>query len=895
MIIDKKQATEKTIELLAPAGDFDSLKAAIGNGADSVYIGASLFNARKRAKNFAAAQIPAAIDYAHERSRRVYMALNILLTGNELEAAYETAAQAWEDGIDAVIVQDFGFAALLKRRIPRIILHASTQATIYDEYAVDACSDLGFTRIILPRELSIADIARITRYAGNKGIETEVFAHGALCVCYSGQCAMSSTIGGRSGNRGDCAQPCRLNYRIEINGHSPKSTEPRLGMRDISAIDHISELISAGVGALKIEGRMRSAEYVGIVTGEFSEKIGAITGYGDRTVLSADAGVIGRPAAAASAASGTHVPLPDRSKQNLLLAFNRGGSFADNYLTGKKGPDMVSGSKAGSYGISLGAISSTNSRLGIVDIAMDPQTGTAFPEKGDVLAVRRGAAGEEIANAPMGEVMITGTGIRVKGFHPDVIQKLQNGDDVFRMSDTRLSAKALSADKGRTLLKGRFGETTDGYFIEWTVADGISKGFQSRYEIKKPAYESNGQEHRHTVSDERCKEQLSKSGGTPFTIAEIIVEQLPSVPVSYLNQIRRESFMELQQTLIESFKRPQAPAVQEEKPELTYSEIEALLGNIDILKTGFTGLNLSDNSARSNLVSAYFYEWDGTSQSLDCGADIYELPVWNFFDDSAFQSITELRRNQPGAKVVIALPPAFTGEKYDEMIGVLRRAAASGIDAVLSGNPGNHLLCKEIGLTDMRDSSANIFNPCTFEEIQKTGAYSLMPSIELSVGPISEIAAASQRISSSYIELAGYGRTRLMYSEHCPVGYNRPGCRICSVNRVFRINDRKNVSFPVICHNLTCTVDILNADILCAPEEVKKLSDKAPVIARLSFTDESRNTRSDLISNFKSILSGTADPKEMDEKIKTIKAIAMKEAAKSGNTVTGGHYIRGII
>lgn len=872
MNIDKKPDTTKRIELLSPAGDFDSLKAAIGNGADSVYIGASLFNARRRAKNFTATEIPAAIDYAHERSRRVYMALNILLTGNELEAAFTTASQAWEDGVDAVIVQDFGFAAMLKRRIPGIILHASTQATIYDEYAVDACSDVGFNRIILPRELSIADIARLTRYAGDRGIETEVFAHGALCVCYSGQCAMSSTIGGRSGNRGDCAQPCRLNYGLEINGHSQKSTEPRLGMRDISAIDYIGELIAAGVGALKIEGRMRSAEYVGIVTGEFSARIEAISGYGDKPVLS------------------------DNSKQNLLLAFNRGGDFADNYLRGDKGPDMVSGTKAGSYGISLGAIASTNSRLGIVDIAMEPQTGIAFPEKGDVLAVRRGAAGEEIANAPMGEVLITSTGIRVKGFHPDVILKLQSGDNVFRMSDTRLSAKAISADKGRTVLEGRFGESGDRYFIEWTVAAGISRGFLSRYELAKPSSENNGDEVRHTVPDVRCKEQLSKSGGTPFDIAGITVEQPPAVAVSYLNQIRRESFKEMQLALAMSFKRPQGVSSAEVvKPDIKYSEIEALLGNIDILKTGYAGLDASDSTAKPNLVSAYFYEWDGTPQSLDCGADIYELPIWNFFDDMAFQSVAELRKQQPYVKVVIALPPAFTGDRHDEMINVLRHAAALGIDAVLSGNPGNYILCKELGVADMRDSSANIFNPYTSDEIQKTGAYSLMPSIELSAGPISGIAAASQKIGGSYIELAGYGRTRLMYSEHCPVGYNRPGCRICSMNKVFKLKDRKNISFPVICHSFTCTVDILNADILCAPEEVKKLSDKAPAIARLSFTDESRNTRADLVSSFRTILSGTADPKELEIEINAIRAITMKEAAKSGNSITGGHYSRGIL
>ncbi|MHB8963276.1 MAG: U32 family peptidase [Saccharofermentanales bacterium] len=873
MNMNQNPATKKTIELLAPAGDFDSLKAAIGNGADSVYIGASLFNARRRAKNFTAAEIPAAIAYAHERSCRVYMALNTLLTGNELEAACQTASQAWQDGIDAVIVQDFGFAAMLRRRIPGITLHASTQATIYDEYAVDACSDIGFARIILPRELSIADIARITRYANAKGIETEVFAHGALCVCYSGQCAMSSTIGGRSGNRGDCAQPCRLNYGLEVSGHTQKHTEPRLGMRDISAAGHIDELAAAGVSALKIEGRMRGAEYVGIVTGEFRSKIEAM-----------------------NAATGGQIGSPDDSDQNLLLAFNRGGSFSDNYLRGEKGPDMVSGSKAGSYGISIGAITATNSRLGVVDIAFPAENQPAAPEKGDVLAIRRGAGGEEIANAPMGEVIITGSGVRVKGFHPDVIEKLQIGDQAFRMSDTKLSAKALAADKGKTVLTGRFGEAGNRFFIEWTVPDGISKGFIDRFELEKPAREDDAQVVRHAISEDRCKEQLSKSGGTPFEVAAVIVDVLPAVPVSFLNQIRRESFKELQSALAASFLRPLAGhADHGDRTAIEYAEVASLLGSIDVLKADYTGLAAPKKESRPDLVAAYFYEWDGTPQSLDCGADIYELPVWNFFDETAFQAVAELKKHQPGAKVVIALPPAFTGKKYDEMKRVLVLAAASGIDAILSGNPGNPVLCNELSVLDMRDSSANIFNTATSDEVRKSGAYSLMPSIELAAGPIADIAAASQKSGGIYIELAAYGRTRLMYSEHCPVGYNRPGCRICSMNKVFKLKDRKNISFPVICHSLTCTVDILNADILCAPEELMKLSAKAPVIARLSFTDESRDTKTELISHFKKILSESADMYVKDAGIAAIRAITAKEAAKSGNTITGGHYMRGIM
>ena len=239
----------KLPELLAPAGDTEAFYAALSAGADAVYLGLSDFNARVYAKNFDAESLTFCVQYAHLLGRRVYVTMNTLLYDKEKEAFLEAASVAVRAGVDAAIVADLGAARLLRRHYPRLPLHASTQMTVTSAAACRALRTLGFTRVVPARELSLRDIQTLT---AKSGLETEIFLHGALCVSYSGQCLMSAMIGGRSGNRGACAQPCRLPY----NGGYP------LSLRDLSLAGHIEALLKSGVSSLKIEGRMKSAGYV---------------------------------------------------------------------------------------------------------------------------------------------------------------------------------------------------------------------------------------------------------------------------------------------------------------------------------------------------------------------------------------------------------------------------------------------------------------------------------------------------------------------------------------------------------------------------------------------------------------------------------------------------------
>lgn len=260
-IISKKQ-TEKNMELLSPAGNFDNVIAAVQNGADAIYLGANNFNARANAQNFDKPELKQAILYARKRGVDVHLTLNTLLFNHEIKEAMEIAQFAYENGVSAIIVQDIGLACELHKAFPDLPIHSSTQMTISNVYGVKLMEKLGFQRVVLARELSLLEIEKIRK---NTSLELECFGHGALCISYSGQCLFSSMVGKRSGNRGLCAGPCRLPYHLLKNGNTIENGY-LLSPKDICTLSILPKLIESGIDSLKIEGRKKSYEYVAIVT-----------------------------------------------------------------------------------------------------------------------------------------------------------------------------------------------------------------------------------------------------------------------------------------------------------------------------------------------------------------------------------------------------------------------------------------------------------------------------------------------------------------------------------------------------------------------------------------------------------------------------------------------------
>ena len=288
------------LELLAPAGSMEALQAAVQNGADAVYLGSGSFNARQGAKNFTPQMLTEAVKYCHIRGVAVHLTLNTLVSDREMSEVCALIRSAAASGVDAFIVQDLAVVQLCRQIAPHIPLHGSTQMTVHSLSGVLFCAALGMTRVVLSRELSRDEIHYIT---ANSPIEIEVFGHGALCMCYSGQCYLSAAIGGRSGNRGRCAQPCRQSY-----GYGRQESRYPLSLKDNCLLPHLKELQNMGVASIKLEGRMKRPEYVAAVTGVY------------RRVLDGE-------------------PVTREMLQTLSAAFNRQG-FTDGYYTGRTGQNM---------------------------------------------------------------------------------------------------------------------------------------------------------------------------------------------------------------------------------------------------------------------------------------------------------------------------------------------------------------------------------------------------------------------------------------------------------------------------------------------------------------------------------------------------------------------------
>jgi len=305
----------------------ESLVMAVQNGANAVYLGGTKFSARAYATNFNEKELEEAVDYCHSYDVRVNITLNTLLKDSELEEAVSYASYLYEIGVDALIVQDPGLIYRLRTELPDFELHASTQMTVHNGEGALYYTEKGIRRIVLSRELSFEEIKEISV---DLGVETEIFVHGALCISYSGQCLMSSILGGRSGNRGRCAQPCRLPYDLLDGQGASRAKAYLMSPKDITAIDNMDEILDSGVYSLKIEGRMKRPEYVAATVQYFREEI-----EGKKS---------------------------NKHKENLLKVFNREG-LSDGYFHGKTGKDMMAFHYPKNTGVSMGTEVSSWLRL----------------------------------------------------------------------------------------------------------------------------------------------------------------------------------------------------------------------------------------------------------------------------------------------------------------------------------------------------------------------------------------------------------------------------------------------------------------------------------------------------------------------------------------------------
>ncbi|MDO5846485.1 MAG: peptidase U32 family protein, partial [Methanocorpusculum sp.] len=356
----------KIPELLAPAGSPDALKAAVYAGADAVYLGGRIYGARAYASNFDNKEIEQAVQFAHSRGVKVYVTVNTLIRDDDMDSAARYLRFLSDAGVDAVLMQDAGLVSLAREIVPGLPVHASTQMTICNTAGIEFAADHGITRIVLARETPLADVASLVTTAAEHGVQLEIFAHGALCYCYSGQCLFSSAVGGRSGNQGMCAQPCRKPYTLMADGEKvPTTGDYILSPRDLCTYPYLKEISETGVAALKIEGRMKTPEYVAVVTSIYRKALDAV-------------------------AAGTFEP-DNQDMEHLAFAFNRG--FTKGYLLGDKWTSLMNWEKPNNRGVYAGIVSGTDQKRGKVIIKTDGP----IPDTGDGLVFK--FAGREIGFA----------------------------------------------------------------------------------------------------------------------------------------------------------------------------------------------------------------------------------------------------------------------------------------------------------------------------------------------------------------------------------------------------------------------------------------------------------------------------------------------------------------
>lgn len=544
-------------ELLVPAGSIEPFIAAVENGADAVYVGGRMFNARMNAGNFDDETLQQALDYAHARGVKVFVTMNTLVYDEELSEALEYATFLYRVGVDALIVQDLGLGQMIHRSLPDFPLHLSTQATSCDGEAVKLAKKLGYERVVLSRELSMEEIRKVCQ---ENILDIEMFVHGALCICYSGQCQMSRFYGGRSGNRGACAQPCRLPY-TEVTDAGEKKQGHLLSPRDLCLIDELGTLIDAGVYSFKIEGRMKSPEYVAVVTRIYRKYIDEYMVKGNYTVTPED-------------------------REALAQIFNRGG-FTEGYFRGNPHEKLMSPVIPKNQGIRIGTVVSVKKGSTLVDVRCD-----IAPDMGDGIEIRRegrSGVGRKAVSTIVSYRKELGNGVLRMG---DFKEPVAPGDAVYRTSSKKQLEAARDTyrhmtltTEGETRKVGRrrpIDLTLSCYneMLNLTVTTVLEEenlwASQQKVKVTEIAGPFESDDERATPK-ERYENALQKTGNTPFEVRRIRMKGDFNLRVraSEINALRRKCLAELETKI--RFRRTESGDTRDVESIPTHSEDMAIL------------------------------------------------------------------------------------------------------------------------------------------------------------------------------------------------------------------------------------------------------------------------------------------------------------------------------
>ena len=753
-------------ELLAPAGSREALVAAVQNGADAVYLGGTDFNARRQAPNFSAPELERAIAYAHVRGVKVYVTVNTIVAEEETEEALRFLRFIYESGADAAIVQDIGLLRLSRAAVPELNLHASTQMTLHNSAGAALVRDMGITRIILARELSLKEIETVKR---ETGLEIEIFVHGALCVCYSGQCLMSSFVGGRSGNRGLCAQPCRLPYvLVDSKGNASSASvnegEFLLSTRDINCSHYLPVLAGTGVDAFKIEGRLRRPEYVAVVVRVYRKLLDRLAG-------------------------GNFFVKPEESLA-LAQVFNRG--FSSGYLFGRPGRELMNYQRPNNRGVLLGRVLGYDRSRRLAKLKVVRPLGL-----GDTIEFWASEGGRVVVQV---EQLLVGGRETARVETPAVVEvnasgRIQPADRVFKTEDAALMAEARDSFTGPEMKK-----------IPLLFNVTLQKGEPLVVQVEDP--EGNRGEGRtkalavpaekQPLTLETLKEQLERLGNTPFylmTLGGSISKGL-FIPKSDVNAARRAAVAELEN------RRRRVP---NKLPKGIFAErLESALGTRPGKKVLRPYLAVSCGDLAS------------VGAALEAGADRVYFGGERFRNQPAqgVEILVEAVQQASASKrEIFLLTPRITKDgELRTYIDLINKAAA-GATGVVAGNLGlMRELRREIPLPLWADYYLNVFNSQAAAFLKDCGAAGVTLSPELNLARVAAICLRSPLPA----EVLVHGLLPLMVSEYCVVAgvLGKPktgqGCSVNCQGKKYALRDRLGFSFPVYT-DTACRMHVFNS------------------------------------------------------------------------------------
>ena len=798
------------MELLAPAGTMENFMAALESGADAIYLGGKVFNARAHAANFGIDELREAVRLAHILDVSVYVTVNILIGDTELKDLEQYIKDLDSIGVDAIIVQDLAVAEIAKRVAPNIHLHGSTQMTAATLDAVRFYESLGFTRVVLARELSLKEIQHICKHCK---AEIEVFVHGALCVCYSGQCLMSSFIGGRSGNRGACAQPCRLPYELlDSKGESvlPKHEAYLLSPKDLNYSEHMNELVAAGVTSFKVEGRMKKVSYVRQVIGTYREIL-------------------------------DDASIHENQRKALASGFNRG--FSTAYLEDTVGRQMMTVVAPNHQGKPIGE---SYTKKGEVYLSL-----TEPIEQGSLVKILQSNGSVTYYTVDDEWTCVSDTLYKGRPAEGLAVGQLYLASTPKNTKSRGLQEFTRKYDMSVYLSVGSNGETN---YTELTAIldSGLSVTVTNEY---VPAIAN-----KVPTSLEKVTEQLGRLGNTLFRLSYVDIPDGPYMwPASVLNALRRDAVTALETALIthhvESWQALQVTGDVDydfkAQHELSYDTCPMI-------------------SARVDEIEGVKAAIAGGAQKIIFGGDRLSRTPY------ALSIYDEVARLCAQADVIctFATPRVVKDDEVEAYKHTLEAIVQAHPDSISIHVPQALLWLRELGYTGAieADTGLNIFNTPTLHFWEQLHISCVNPSQELTLKQITELA----KHSHVPIETMIHGYTEMMISEYCAIASfvgtgSKVNCPMPCVKESYSLKDRKGEIFPIRTDPY-CRMHIMNSHEMDMRAYVPMLLQKGISILRIDGRHMKPSYVKDIVSQYVGIATGTmeAPPKKIDSQGESI-------------------------